>query len=84
MATPGTVNHAYSPNDEVWVITDGACPQAVQKGTVVTCDIQLLVTTSTINYEVRLDGNSGTNTFAEADVYPDTAAALAAYALLIA
>jgi len=74
-ATPGTINHAFSPDDDVYVIyTRTGCDAAVMAGVVVQVRANVLAggsppPTTTVKYDIRLSGESGTTEFREADVF---------------
>ena len=80
----GTINYLYDPNQNVYVI-NSACDEnavtAVQPGIVIRIRAEVLVTTSTLLYDVQIDGQSGTTELVEADVFPDLASAVAEYQL---
>jgi len=76
----GTINYLYDPNQAVWVITDGTtCDSAVIAGTIIQVKGNVLTTGSTLAYDVRLDGNNGTNEFLETDIFDTLNAAVAEY-----
>lgn len=78
----GTINYLYDPNQAVFVINtpceDNAIP-AVQPGKVIRVRAEVLVTLTTLFYDVQVDQTSGTFEFVEADVFPDLASAVAEY-----
>ncbi len=78
----GTVTHLYDPNQDVYVINgcgDRGDNSYVIAGTVIRVRIDVLVSETTIKYDVRLVGGSGTLEFMEADVFPDKSTAIAEY-----
>ena len=78
MASP--VAYSYEPNTNVYVIN--TCTEGkpyVTQGTIIRVRIEVLVTRTTIRYDIRLMGDVGTYEFSEADVFPDKATALTEY-----
>ena len=73
-----TVTYNHQPNDTVWVITDKSqgseiCPLAIVKGLVVSVDIQVLLSSTTVTYNVRLLGDTGTIEIdKEIDIYAES------------
>ena len=83
----GTVTHLYDPNQDVYVINgcgDRYNNEFVRAGTVIRVRIEVLATETTIKYDVRLTGQSGTQEFMEADVFPDKSTAIAEYETRVA
>lgn len=86
--TPVTFN-VYVPGETVWIISDenasgDKCAPAVEKGVVVTIDIVMSSSPSTVTYNIRLEGESGTRSVKDTDVYGTDTDALTAYAPIIA
>ena len=79
----GTINYLYDPAQGVWVITDQCVDDigvlAVRDGAVKYVRGDVLTTGTTVTYGVQLTGQSGNLEFAEADVFPDLASAIAEY-----
>lgn len=78
----GTINYLYDPNQNIYVISE--CdekrnPPYVTGGIVMRIRSEVLVSETTIVYDIRLDGYGGTQEFAEADVFLDKATAVAEY-----
>lgn len=70
-----TVTYDFTPNQDVHVITD--C--GIQKGLVIQVRINALVTETTVDYDIRLDGEMGTTAFKEKDVFATLSAAVTEY-----
>lgn len=85
MASP--VSYNFEPNDIVWVITTASavCNSAILTGTVIQVRINVLAAvgspseTTTIKYDIRLDGENGTTEFDEEDVFATLNAATIEY-----
>jgi len=77
MASP--VSYGFEPNAEVYVIHKCDSKPYVTHGVVLRVRIDVLVTATTIKYDIRLAGNAGTVEFAESNVFVDKAAALVEY-----
>ena len=78
----GTINYLYDPNQVVYVIDNCDDPSsvlAVVRGEVIRVRAEVLVSETTLEYDVRLDGNAGTKEFVEADIFPDLATAITEY-----
>jgi hypothetical protein len=75
----GTVNYLFDPNQEVYVIHSCDSKPYVTHGVVIRIRAEVLVTGTTLMYDIRLAGNAGTVAFAETDVFTDKAAAITAY-----
>ena len=75
----GTVNHAYDPNQSIYVIDSCDGNPFISGGVVIRVRINVLVSETTIKYDIRLDGTSGTKEYNESDVFVDKASALTAY-----
>jgi len=77
----GTINHAYDPNQVVYVIhACDAAPQIyVTSGTVIRIRAEVLLTETKLYYDVRLAGNAGTDEFLEEDVFTDKSSAITEY-----
>jgi len=68
MASP--ISYAYEPETVVWVITTAnGCASAVKEGTVIQVRANVLSTSTTVKYDVRLVGDDGTTEFDEADLF---------------
>jgi len=80
-----TVNYNFAPNQQVWVIQETPCQVSnrtvvsVESGTVIRVRIEDLITGTDIQYDIRLSGSSGTESFPESEVFVDLAAAMAEY-----
>lgn len=70
-----SVNYTFTPNQNVRVITD----RGIQKGEVIQVDINVLVTETTVRYQIRIENNIDTKSFKETDVFTDLTSALAEY-----
>lgn len=86
-----TVTYDHNPNDTVWVIITETCGSTanairVAHGTVIRVRIEVILTGTTIEYDIRLDGNSGTIEAVENDIFAegDIALAMAEYQARIA
>lgn len=75
----GTVNYLFDPNQDVYVIHECDGKPYITHGAVIRIRANILVTESTLVYDIRLAGNAGTHAFEEADVFTDKASALTAY-----
>lgn len=77
-----TVTYDHNPNDTVWVILTETCGAAtnairVAHGEVIRVRITVLVTETTIEYDIRLFGQSGTIEAVENDIFAEADLALA-------
>lgn len=80
MGSPtNTVNYEFLPNQDVYVIDKCNGNTFVHAGEVIRVRIEILVTATTIKYDVRLNGEIGTKVFNESDIYADKTSALTAY-----
>lgn len=78
MASP--IAYEHEPEVTVWIITPaGVCPSAVKEGVVIQVRANVLSTSTTILYDVRLVGNNGTNEFKEADLFATLSEAVIQY-----
>ena len=83
----GSINYLYDPNQDVFVIDECENPSgvgdiiAVRPGEVIQVRGEVLVTESNLFYDIRVDGQSGTTEFIEADVFATLAEATAEYEL---
>jgi hypothetical protein len=74
-ATPGTISHGFSPDDDVYVIyTRNGCDAAVLAGVVVQVRANIVALgspspTTTVKYDIRLANENGTTEFLEVDVF---------------
>lgn len=78
----GSISYLYDPNQDVYVIDtcdDSSSVISVIAGTVIRVNGTVLVSETTLTYDIRLDGNIGTKTFEEADVFTDLASAVTEY-----
>ena len=77
----GTINYNFDPNQEVYVIDTCEDPAilAVRKGVVLRVKANVLVTETTLIYDVKIDGGKGTFEFEETDVFADKPTAIADY-----
>ena len=77
----GTINHAYDPAQQVWVINsvEDNTVEAVQPGTVIRVRADVLVTETKLAYDIRLGNQTGTFEFKESDVFVDLTTALTEY-----
>lgn len=87
MATPGTINYAYSPSDVVWALTTDSSGLIPVVEEAVVRDINISVTTlsvTTIEYDVIFSKNpGGSSTLEESKLFPDVDSALAALKVLL-
>lgn len=75
----GTINYLYDPNQEVYVIiTDGTVSHVIG-AVVLRCRVEVLITSTEIMYDVRLNGNQGTKELKESDIFADKSSAVAEY-----
>lgn len=79
MASP--IAYLYEPEVTVWIITPTgqSCPSAVKEGVVVQVRANVLSTSTTILYDIRLSGNNGALEFKEADIFATLSAAVTEY-----
>lgn len=82
----GTVDYLYDPNQEVYVIRSIGCTRpvddtilSVERGTVVRIRAEVLLSEQKLRYDIRLEGQSGTEEFEEDDVFADKASAVTEY-----
>lgn len=78
----GTINYLYDPNQDVYVIApcdEDSKVTAVRPGRVIRVRAEVLVTETTLEYDVRVDGQSGTTELPEADIFADLASAVTEY-----
>lgn len=78
----GVINYLYDPNQQVYVIN--VCTNNnmyVIGGTVLRIRSEVLLTTTTLKYDVRLQGNNGTIEFEESDVFATLNDAMTEYQL---
>ena len=81
----GVIYYEYLPNQVVWVIHTSECadPNAssvsVEEGTVLRVRAEALVTETTVEYDIRRTGQTGTDEYAEEDVFATKADALVEY-----
>jgi len=81
----GSINYLYDPNQDVFVIAECDNPDAagtiiaVRPGEVIQIRGEVLVTDTNLFYDIRVDGQSGTTEFIEADVFATLAEATAEY-----
>ena len=84
-----SVDYKYVPAQPVHVIAECENPTgsgdiiAVRPGEVIQVRIAVLVSGTTIFYDIRVDRQSGTTEFVEADVFEDKATAVDEYELRI-
>lgn len=76
----GTINYAYDPNQQVYVIhkCDEHQPH-VTHGVVIRIRSEIIMSRTTLVYDIRLTGAYGTHEFEESDVFVDKATAIAEY-----
>jgi len=77
----GNIAYSFDPGQVIWVIDETVCTSGltVLQGTVVRVRGELLITTSTVNYDIRIGTNAGTKAFVEADIFATLAEAVAEY-----
>ena len=75
----GVINYDFDPYQEVYVITECNQQPYVIAGTVLRVRASVLISGTTVVYDVRLSGNVGTSEFDAADVFVDKATAVAEY-----
>lgn len=75
----GTINYQFDPDQEVYVIDSCNNKPYVTHGTVLRVRAEVLVTGTSLEYDIRLAGNAGTAAFEESDVFADKASAIAEY-----
>jgi len=69
------LNYLYTPNDNVYVIE--TC--GVKPGVIVQVRFNSVINANTLEYDVRVEGNAGTDKFVEADIFPDKTTAVTEY-----
>lgn len=74
-----TVTYQYAPNQTVWMITD----TGIKEGQVIRGVITLLITETTIEYDIREKGQKGTVRYEEAEVFGAFCDAMEAYQVLL-
>ena len=83
----GSIDYLFDPNQDVFVIDECENPSgagdiiAVRPGEVIQVRGEVLVTESNLFYDIRVDGQSGTTEFLEADVFATLAEATTEYEL---
>lgn len=79
MPSPITVEYDFEPSQIVYIISPCNGQLYIERGEVVRVRIDVLVSGTTIRYDIRLDGTTGTRSFTSDDVFVDKATALAEY-----
>lgn len=75
-----TVTHQFTPDQSVYVIDKCNGSLYVTAATVVRVKIQVLVSGTSIKYDIRLDpASTGTKEFNESDIFVDKTTALTEY-----
>lgn len=76
----GTINYLYDPNQQVWgIVTCGDDTPVVREGVVKRVRGEVLVTGQELEYDVQLNGDTGTTAILETDLFDTLAAAVAEY-----
>jgi hypothetical protein len=79
----GTINYLFDPNQDIFAIV--ACNEtdvraiAVRPGRIIRVRAEVLVTTTTLLYDVQVAGESGSTELPEADIFTDIPSAVAEY-----
>lgn len=73
----GTISYSFDPNQTVWVIDDTACDAGlvVSQGAVVRV-VGVVLSATTVTYDVRIGTSAGTKAFYQEDVFPTLTAAM--------
>jgi hypothetical protein len=81
-----TITTTYDVGSNVHVIADCIDPinktqtvPVVRAGKIIRIRIEILLSAMTLEYDVQLDGQSGTSEFVETDVFPTLVDAIAEY-----
>lgn len=75
----GTINYAYDPNQEVYIIATCEDKPIVLSGIVIRIRSEVLVSASKLQYDVRAGTSAGTIVVEVEDIFGDLPSAIAEY-----